>query len=61
VVGLSVLLTGSTSGYQFNFGRLVTDASYEERPAFGNPPGSFSLRRSEILVPVDYGRLIAKT
>jgi hypothetical protein len=61
VVGLSVLLTGSTFGYQFNFGGLVTDAPYEERPAFGNRPGSFSLRRTEILVPVDYGRLIPKT
>jgi hypothetical protein len=61
VGALSVLLTGLAFAYQFNFGALVTDASWNERVAFGNPPGGFSFSRTQILVPVDYGRLVAIT
>jgi hypothetical protein len=69
VAGLSVLLTGLAFGYQstLNFGALTTDRAYEERVSFGgpvgsgNPSGPFSQVRSEVLVPVDYGRLIAVT
>ena len=69
VVGVFLLLTGLASAYQFTlvFGALTTDGSYEERVSFGSPVGSggpsgtFSQHRSELLVPVDYGRLIAIT
>jgi hypothetical protein len=61
VAALSALLTGFAFAYQFNFGALADYASYEERVAFGNPPGGFTLRRTQILIPVDYGRLVAIT
>src|SRR5262245_42008046 len=68
VVGLSVLLTGLAAfGQTLNFGALTTGSSYVDRVVFegplgtGNPSGTFSQTRTEILVAVDYGRLIAIT
>jgi hypothetical protein len=52
-------LTGLAFAYQFNVGALLTDAKYEEKVAFGSPPGGFVFRRTQILIPQDYGRLVA--
>jgi len=69
VAALFVLLTGLALAYQFtlSFGAITSDRSYEERLVFASPSGSekpsgtFIQRRTEIVVPVDYGRLIAIT
>ena len=68
-VGLSILLTGLAFAYQLtiNYGALHTGATYEERIVFesptgsGSPSGRFSQHRTEILIPVEYGRLLAIT